>query len=223
VTLSEWQAGLSHEHPDRAAASGEYQDVRLRCLVTEHRRPTRDWRPLSLTLSDAAGGSWTFRKAELRAREDGSILIPASLCRRETAYQARIEWSRYQRRPERPDRTWLVRDLPALANRPSRASFGDGFTVQPFTFPEENRRIYIQGVVDQPARGNWFRVEAVDGRGRVISFRHEDTDMMYSSSQPNSVAFGFYVPRGTKKLNLRIAMYRSVFTDFRCKPTWPGE
>lgn len=219
VALTQVTAGLSFTDRKSPARSGTLPFTRVEYQVWENGQPTRGWKPVGLVLSDATGCSHRFRMYELIAEPGERFCFWAGLCRRESAYKIRLEFSRCGQGP--PDAVKTLRGI-ALSRRfgVTRVPAFPGVTVESAAggMLLNGQRWVLGGVV--PSRGGLaFSLSGVDNRGRKFVGQRAG----YRNQNPRIQPFGLRVSKNATSFDLKMGLYRSRFVEFQVRPSWVGE
>jgi hypothetical protein len=210
-TLTDLKAGLSNgaqvlQRRETPAQPLEYCCIGGAYRVTQLGGPANDWRPLSLAVSDAGGGSREYSEHDLRRPANGVFYFHGGLCRRET-YRLRIEFSRFRSPRAAPDAVWTVRGVPLQAR---------GVRVRPgVTMRLGSYGAAALGGITTADRALRFRLRATDDRGRPCPAVSERYD-----SGPMTRVFTVKHEADARLLDFRIEVFRSRYAEFTVRPTW---
>jgi hypothetical protein len=224
VTLTRLLTGLKHGGPD-VVPDPEWTCANFR--IAQHGRPTKEWAPIEIPLSDATGnvnvpesGNQYEHAGELHlAFQDG-------LCSNESAWKLRVECSRTA--GFAPPDQWTVRGVAvpkpgAVAHSTSSATRHGvelrliGIAGIGASFPDGGPTDWDPPSVHVRARSpldgkHLMLVRATDDRGREVStFSSGSTDRDRYSS-------GLKIPAGASSLDLTFAVHPSRFVEFLARP-----
>jgi hypothetical protein len=207
-----------------------------RFRIRHQGRPSRQWAPVQLTLSDATGNAQTssWRSAVMAKGDETHFHFDRTLSPDESAWKLRIEFSRTARAKFSPAETWTVRGLSV----PQRDSFtlvdaaairdgvklvlrgiaGTGHTPWPDGGPivywVPTVRILATGLRE----GQRLMLRAVDDRGRLFA-GYDAIPSEAGSAQ--DFRFKLNLPSDAKKVDLTFAVHQSRFVELLAKPSLP--
>jgi hypothetical protein len=215
-------------------------DVRLRLgarasfSITQNGRPTTEWEPVEMTVSDATGNVVTDRIGRssqpnpLQRTDDLGFL---GLCPYEPAWRLHVEFSRTAHSRVAPAQCWTVHGVPVpkpnTITRTTATATRDGATLQLLGIAGAGTVSWSKdssGSAQQPyvrlrvssrdARRPTLR--AADEKGRQIIVAQTS----YAGS-PNEQVCQYYlqIPPGAKNLDLTFAVHKSRFAEFVARPS----
>jgi hypothetical protein len=198
--------------------------------VTQGGRPTAEWEPVAIQVSDATGNTWSdlgFPPPEPRGTKQ--FFIEGAPWPDETAWKLRVEMARAA--SSAPEELWTFRDLlvprPDRAARPNRTVTRHGVTLQlqgifgprlPLLVPLK-RRYNASALLHLSPAADDVRlrlVAATDDRGRALS-----TSRIGWRGEGGRHGCSFNLLPGAKSLNLTFALQKSRFVEFLAKPSHP--
>jgi len=167
------------------------------------------WRPISVSISDAGGGTWRYFH-RLRQQPYGSILLPVGLCREATAYRVKIGWAPIS---WSEPRMFTLKDLslPQL-QRPRKVRLASDLTAVFSAVPYPRGRPSVQGVVTSTQPGLGLMV-GVAHRGRTYA-----TGAEYAADAPATQPFRIWLSKETGRFDLIFYVRTPHFTEFQIKP-----
>jgi hypothetical protein len=232
-TLTQLRTGVSIHQPSRAASDYEEKHTLARFRVTRNGKPSREWEPIEVHLSDATGNNWdalTFSPSQ--RRDEQEVLFHGGLWADEAAWKLGVEFQRNS--GFRPEELWTVRNI-RVPPGPQRNTFtqaavrrhnatirlrrvagpyaGDPSDFTGFSY--ETYGAYVR--VEPPTEGiRVSLVRATDEQGRIFQ------PFVPGWDREGRFGFGLEGLKGSKTVDLTFAIHKSRFVEFLAKPERPA-
>ena len=215
VTLLDASRGWTRLDAGRPENEKQTDLVRLPYRLDGSQGGGAEWRPVSVRLSDAMGGTCRIDWGAWR-RTRGAILVRGdNLCREEPAYEYRLEFSRAQTPGAEPDQLLELGNMTVQEGVHTNFSLPDGRVVN-VNATEADDSMLLFGAWS-PQEGEIGRLLVGDSRVQAPDF---EVPMMPGGKPTLSQQLQAKVRRGTKLAHLHFGIYRSRFVTFRIKPRW---
>ncbi|MFN3650205.1 MAG: hypothetical protein ACK47B_11555 [Armatimonadota bacterium] len=223
--LEKLVTGFGHRQLDARAAPGESPYTRATFRFEQEGKPTVEWQPVGITVSDATGNvlsPWDgFIVRRGKAQE---LQFAAALSPRESAWKLRVELCRTARARFAPQETWTVQGLrvPArnevISSTATTRLLGTQIQIQELTGPDNawlKPRVRVQ--VRNPRKGYRLTLRATDEHGRTFAGYGTSSS---ARQQLGGMQCDFFLnlPPDSRTLDLTLALSRSRFLELLARP-----
>jgi hypothetical protein len=241
-TLTGLDTGLLICESVRPALPGQLALTRATFRIASNGKPTREWEPARVVLSDATGNQVineigvSVSGPRYNDKGEMEMWLTKSLCADESAWKLNVEFSRASTAQFSPEETWIVKgirtpqenELIRLSESTSRQGAtmrligiaGPGVVRWTPDAPSSKMLAEIRARVSLPCDGLRLTLMATDDRGRnVVVSNSGYTDV--TEDNEREYRFDLKIPPDASALDLRFALHKSRFAEFLARPSKP--